>query len=249
MFEFNFYSAMTKKFDSEKQRLKIIDRIKKILNIANGSQYEAEAATALKMAQSYMKQYGLSLSDVEIDEQNAENQTIVMETVDREAGMYDWEPILGTAVAIVFEVQGAVFLKERYSYRLGEYVSYKQYGFIGYVHDVELAKLFFLQLHISVRKQASSRYRNDLLQKKSYIRGFSDNLVKRAHKEKEEARSSSEKYALVLYKKADGIENFAVANGFTGKYQERKRKIDWEAYDQGVEDSKTVALYDKIKLD
>jgi len=78
---------MAKQFKNDKERKKIIDRIQKMLAHAEGTQYEAEAETAMKMAQSYMKQYGLSMTDVELGDMLEE--PIEQGTMDWKSGVSD----------------------------------------------------------------------------------------------------------------------------------------------------------------
>lgn len=193
-----------KKFKNEEERKKILDRIKKILALANGTSFEGEANTAMKMAQSYMTQYGLSMTDVEIGE--ALDEAIVTEAVDRK-NPHQWERILGLAVAVVTDTKSYTKMLAQGSILM----------FMGYKSDVDFAKVLYSVLFVAVKSDSYKKFgrekqdRNDRL---SFRFGCAIRLEERATEEKEVAvkTEGNKQFALVVVEKKNRIDMWAEEN-------------------------------------
>ena len=92
------------KFESEEQKLKVVDRIKKLLAIGDRSKNpnEAEVQTAMRMAREYMEKYGPEMSDVEIE--NSGDGEIESLDSEREGVIRHWEQRLAMAVCKICDV-------------------------------------------------------------------------------------------------------------------------------------------------
>ena len=238
---------MVKKFKDEKHRDKIVDRICKVLAVAEGTQFQAEAETAMKMAQNYMKTYGLSLSEIELKEELKEE--IIKRDVERNVVNQElWERKLCTAIGIVFDCRILLVPTS------DEWRGYKA-AFIGYEKDVELASVVFNCLYVSAKATANKLFPKDLNSIRSFLAGFGDGMLCRVHKEKAEAEKiKAEKgkcsYALVVVSKEKKIEEW-VNNEYKTKSTNPKstqKNTNMFAYSMGELEADKTDLMDKEKL-
>lgn len=193
-----------KKFKNEAERSKILDRIKKILALAKGTNFEGEADTAMKMAQSYMTQYGLSMTDVEIGE--SLDEEIVSEPVDRK-NPNNWEWLLGLAVATVTDTKA--------------YISHLRVGrilkFMGYKSDVDFAKVLYSVLYVATKTASYAKFgreKEDRNIRFSFRVGCAVRLDERATEEKQTIvkEESNNRFALVVVEKKNRIQMWAEKN-------------------------------------
>lgn len=235
-------AKQTKQFENEKHRTKILDRIQKLLSTADGTQYEAEAATALKMAQGYMKSYGLSMTDIEL-EKDLQGQKIVEEILDEHASRQNpekWEALLAIAVGIIFDCKSV----RRIFYSTSKLI------FIEYEKDVAMAKVVFTILYISCRAASvklnpggAGRVRL------SFMYGCAERIYERAKKEKQEARKEpSGRYDLVVVSKNQLIKDWAKKNMDLRESRQRKVTIDAEAYSRGRDHGNNMDLMNREKV-
>lgn len=234
---------MPKEFNDKKHRDKILDRIQKLLNVADGTQYEEEAKTALRMAQSYMKQYGLSRSDVEIAK-DLEGE-IVHEILDEHACRKNpekWEALLCMAVGVVFDCQAI----RTHSWK-GSKMSY-----VGFKRDVEFAKVVFNALYVSCRSAAVKSYpRGAGKIRLSFMYGAAETVYYRAYVEKETAKEESTgKYGLVVAGKENQIQKWTDENMNLSKSRSaRTISLDPEAYEAGSKYGEGLDLMNREKVD
>lgn len=227
-----------KKFENQKHRDKVLDRIKKLVNHSKGTQYEAEADTAMKMAQSYMRQYGLSMSEVESLEEKEDKEIIKM-FVDREARAEKWEGIICLAIEIVCEVRTFIDFYKGKKERM---------VFVGYKKDVELAKVLHLSLFLSARRQARKNFPHCRPSRKSYLLGFSTRLRERAYEEKQKDFSENKSYAVIVVSKVQEISSWLDENEDLRKRKSSNRSIDPAAYLMGQEDAENIDLHNRQKV-
>jgi len=224
-----------KQFTDSKHREKVMDRIQKLINVANGTQYEAEAATAMRMAQSYMKQFGLAMTDIQLSEKLEE--LIIREDISHNNRMKTdkWEVYLASAVGTVFDCEVILRCQGRASF----------IQFVGYKEDIILAKLTYKALFLGA-KQASHQYPRGI-QKKSFLTGLANRLAQRATEEKEKDKQSSGRYDLVVVEKGKKIDQFMDGIGLK-RSKRRPTKLDHEAYNKGREHANTMNLNNREKL-
>lgn len=236
---------MRKEFKDKKHRDKILDRIRKVLAVAEGSQYQAEAETAMKMAQSYMKQYGLSMSEVEL--KASLEREIVREPLDRIVKNQEkWEFYVCRAISIIFDCE--VIKAQTYS---GGWVA----NFVGYKEDVEMCKLIFNCILISTKSAANKSYKGDMWAIRSFLTGVGEGLLTRAITEKLKAQEDkktgkSNSYALVVVSKKNQVRDWLKDNMelVTPKARKEKpRNLHGQAYMDGVSHSEDIDLCDKEK--
>lgn len=222
---------MPKKFQSEKERAKILDRIRKLQAVANNSSYPEEADTALRMAANYMKQYDLSLSDVELSE--VLQSDICTEFVDRKVRSQEtWERHLCMAVARLFDCK--TYLSSRY---IDDGTKEQTVMcFAGYKEDVSMCLCMFNQLLISSRAHVFKLYPLSMPKLRSFLAGFGVRMVQRVDEYIEENRKQeyTGRYDLVVRSKQDRIAESLEKKGLKfGKCAKRRRTIDADSFAEG----------------
>lgn len=79
---------------------KIIDKVEKMLRLANNAGTEEEATTAMNMAQEYLAAYNLSLADVDITRgQGARPEAARVKEKTQKVALYKWQRHLWKAIA------------------------------------------------------------------------------------------------------------------------------------------------------
>lgn len=231
-----------KKFKSEAERTKILDRIKKILALANGTSFEGEANTAMKMAQSYMTQYGLSMTDIEIGE--ALDEEIISEPVDRK-NPNNWEWLLGLAVATVTDTKA--------------YISHLSQGkvlkFIGYKSDVDFAKVLYSVLYVAIKTASYSKFgreKEDRNMRLSFRVGCAVRLDERATEEKQVVVKAQEnnRFALVVVEKKNRIDLWTKDNLNLRSTKPRPRTaLNAVGFHMGKAHANTMDMMNKQKVE
>lgn len=226
-----------KQFKNQEERKKILDRIKKILAVANGSSFEAEADTAMKMAQSYMRQYGLSMTDVELNEELASE--IVHDILnDSKLKTETWSRMLAGAVAHIFDCQ-FVLVRQRPKDRL---------SFIGYKQDIEMAKLVLDSLYLSIRLASRSIYPNDRSLRTDFRMGAGTRILERAIEEKKKDRKESDRYALIVVEKSNRVKTWTEENLNVSRSPIKNRRMNVNAYDRGRSHANNLDLSNRAKV-
>ena len=229
----------TKKFKNDEEKRKILERIKKILALAKGTTFEGEADTAMKMAQSYMIQYGLSMTDVEIGEE-LEGQ-IVTSPLDRQ-NPEEWERILGLAVATVTDTQSYTKMLHKGSVLM----------FMGYKDDVDFAKVLFSVLRVGVNSSARKTFPDDRKMRDSFRLGCVVRLEERAKEEKQTVvqEPGNNRFALVVVEKKSRIAKWADENlNLKNKNANRGRSINPIGFAMGKAHANKMDLMNKAKVE
>lgn len=222
-----------KTFKDEKHKEKIIDRIRKILALANGTSFEGEANTAMTMAQNYMKTYGLSMTDVELGE--SLDEPIVHELVDRQKPMKTWEGILAVAVGTVTDCRPVR-------------VSNSVLSFIGYKQDVDMAKMLFSMLREATRRAGRKLYPNDTAMRRSFYLGVADRLAERAKAEKQTNTTDNTRYALVVQEKSTRVNSWIDQNKRLTQSRMRQQRVHGSAYEEGRRHANSMDLGNRTKV-
>jgi len=221
-------------FKDEKHRDKIIDRIQKILALAEDTTFENEANTAFKMAKNLMVSYGLDMSEVEMKE--AIQNNIIEGATEGIGKMFNWQKILAMTISTLCDTK-LIFSRQNKKTKL---------KFIGFKDDVNLSIQLYNALILKM-KLLSSKYYHDKRNKNSYLLGMSDCLLKRAKVETKEAKEIKTYNSLVVVKDQE-IKNFV-----NNKYNNLKKGkihnvINKEAYNKGQCDGKNIDLGSQAKI-
>lgn len=231
----------TKKFKNSEERKKILDRINKIMALAKGSSFEGEADTAMKMAQSYMRQYGLSMSDIEFQEElKTEIKHNILEE-ESPRNIQVWTRMLAGSIAIVFDCQ---------------FVTCKNYkgkgidklSFIGYTEDIEMTKVVFHCLYTSIRQYSRIHYKRPL-DKNSFRLGVCSRLLERVREEKQKDKQESKRYELIIVEKSTHVKKWFEENLNVTKSKERNNKINPFAHAHGRKHADSLDLGNRAKVE
>ena len=228
---------MTKQIDP-----KILDRIRKLLNTANGTSFEGEATTAMRMAQEYMTRHGVSMDDVALAEELKEE--IVKEEITeadnfRSRNPEHWAYTMAMAVAEVFDCK---------AYREC-YYDYSRVTFAGYKSDVRMAKLVFVCLYIVIRAAAVKHIPQAGRPRLSFMLGVAVRLVERAKEEKQVAQQEpTGRFALVVRSKEANVADWLASRTKLRTAKERRSSIDPNAYDAGRKEGDRMDLMNREKV-
>ena len=228
------------------ERTKIIERIKNILARANGTPYEGEAQTALKIAQDHMTKYGLSITDIELSKE-LENE-IVSVIVDDHAShkcVERWELKLAYAVGEVFDVQAFRSVRSLYSGRT------TKIKFVGYKQDVEMATIVFKTLYVSCRASACRLFPGgEGRVRLSFMYGVAERLHERAKLEKTVSieKEPTGRYGLVVSEKASRISCWVKKSMNVTEKRVSRVSFDFEAYRIGKAHANSIDLFNKKKV-
>lgn len=226
-----------KKFRDQKHKEKIIDRIRKLLAVSTGTSFEAEAATALRMAKGWMTSYGLSIEEIESQpaEENVDRKTTL-----RTGRLAPWEKILALAIEVLCDTKLIL-------YQLGDRRT--TFIFIGLKDDTEMSVKLYDTFNTGMKLMAAKEY-PDSFRRRSFLLGMADCLVKRARIETAEAKAVTPTYGALVVVKENQIQEYM--NEYF-KSNTRKSAIrtsySAEAYERGFEEGKKVDLGTRKKLD
>lgn len=140
--------------ESEK-RTKLIDKLRKLLALADPTRgaTEAEAASAMAKVQSLLAEHNLSLSDLETGPSGPR----IKEDKELRTDSRPWRRALAISVArLYFCDHFYSFHKEFTAKRSCGYIRYDVHHFIGEEHNVLVAKIMFLYLIGAISALATS---------------------------------------------------------------------------------------------
>jgi hypothetical protein len=226
-------------------RARLAEKIKKLLALGT-SPNENEAAAAVAKAQSLMFAYNISLEDL-IEHKASE----VGERVTEINMLVTWQTRLATTVASsslcgIFVIDRARIIGGRYTVKRDRVVV-----FVGRDHDAELAELILSWL-MGELNRLSNRYAENLVYdtpaarkvaRRSWLEGTAATVAARLMEDFSARQSAAGGSALVVHRSAD-IQAYLAKKGLVHnrKATSSVRKQDWEAYAQGREAGKSVAL-------
>jgi hypothetical protein len=124
---------------------KIVDKVRKLLATAKGTTSEEEAQTSMLLAQKLLAKHGISMSDVDIEEQDSKN--VVEENVTDPSGRTPW-----------WKKQLAVVIADNFKCKTFIACGYKttKIMFLGLEVDVAVAKDVFQYAETVIDKLAKS---------------------------------------------------------------------------------------------
>jgi hypothetical protein len=216
---------------------KIIDKIRKLLALANSSN-EHEAALAASHAQRLLSEHNLAMADIETENkpQSADKvETNVSKTLPK------WVRHLSAGVSVAFDCQAI------------HYPSLGKMTFIGIGVDVQIAAYTFSYLEQTVRKLCNSYMKNHVndivpnrhreLMRQSYYLGAVSTITGRLNEQK--IQTPITPGALVPVK--EGLIKKAMAEiGPTRSVRSRKSYINSHAYNKGQQDGQQVGIHKGI---
>lgn len=227
----------------DKEKLKIVDKIQKLLALGdeNKNPNEGEVQTALEFAKRLMIEHDISMSDVEIKE------ALIIEVDTKIKPWYGvWERTLLHVIDLTCDTTH--FITRRYK-RMSA-------TFIGYEIDVAVACQLFNDLRVilkAIAKDAKKDSKNEInsfdeFHRESYLRGASYRLRERAKKIKEEKNydlndEKQNKYnALVVVKDKEVSKYFENAYPHMKTSRMKVNRVHLGSYGKGYEDGNKINL-------
>ncbi|MDO4774636.1 MAG: DUF2786 domain-containing protein [Aerococcaceae bacterium] len=182
-----------------KQTDKIIDKIRNLLELAEGGNNDEESQTALLMAQKLMLKHKISQQEVS----EAHPNEIVLKSLSFYKRIYWWEKLLVRVVADNFRVM--FYLQ---SNKLPHQTSVqRKIVLMGYAEDIELAYEVFHSAAKAMKYYASHHLATETLSastaeqnglRRSYYQGFIDGLDHKFQLQREQMQQEDAQYALVI---------------------------------------------------
>jgi len=220
------------------QRENIVAKVTKILAHASGTDYKHEAETALLLAQKLLAEYGLSMADIEA-QQDKEKPEVVHIVVDMTKVHVDWREQLASVIAENFRCE-CYYSKTHSGVKI---------MFIGLKNDANIAKAAYIRafdaINVCVKRYLAQRKkslgvglstREGMQIRASYVQGF---ILGLAEKFKEQIARNC--YALVLATPKEVKRELESLNCKAAPRSEARYDGDIFAQWQGVRDGKAHA--------
>lgn len=230
---------------SEKES--IIIKIRKLMERASKTNFEAEAQSSMLMAQKLMIKNGLSMAEVELTEKETKKE-VLDESISITKTRQAWKESLAMIIAKNFrcEIYIRKSRKEMYTTKKGEYRYSRVVQLVGLKEDVEIAQEVFKYAVISVenlwknyleeRKRAVGRdipVTESFTMWKSYVGGFLRGLS-----DKFDEQVKTEGWGLVLVKDALVIKKMEDLHLKKGTASRANLSGDADASYRGYKDGK-----------
>ncbi len=205
---------------------KIIDKIKKLLKVADTSlnSFEEESAVAMAKIQEILIKHNLSMLDIETVGDDCIKKELEVQEVD--AVTYR-APLIPQWLSMIMESVSKLTETVPITYKTKIKTGYYEYtiSFIGDITDAYVARETFLYLKSKTTKM-STKYKNDIEGSNSdwmaYANGCSSNIFRRVldlgkskkkevfdiKEEQDLAEDTEEKYELLIRKKSDAIDEY-----------------------------------------
>ena len=223
---------------------KVIARAKKMLNLANSSNYEAEAESAMKMVRTILAKYNLSMAEIEA---NNEGQPSNPEEFEFNKYKIRWQRSI---VAGVCKLYGCYnFWRDTGDSRGNHHV------IIGKIHNIQVVQSMSQYLVQTCRRLereafelAQSEDRNTYKFKTSFLNGASDGIRSNVEKIiREQEKSKAEPgTALVLIKEYDRNKEFTNSKYKLRSSRRRSTFQSGSAYNKGYESGSSISLNSQV---
>ena len=226
--------------DEQQTRERIVSKVKKLIDRANGTNFEAEAATSLNLARELLAKYNLSMTDVESNQYDAQKPETKMTAVS--AGYYQGS----LAVVIGQYCNCSSFYSSNFGTRAKRVLA-----FVGMPAEVEICTYTFetvaKQIDKMLRKkrkelratrESEGKDRQNRKLSAFYTRGYADGIIQFLRESLRE-RIADEKCRVLVLVKNPKVSAWCEDNLRPGK--KRKQQIASEAgFNAGYVDGSKV---------
>jgi hypothetical protein len=226
---------------SEEDKIKILDRIKKLLALGT-SPNKAEAESAVAKAHELLKNHNLELSDVEV-----EDSEVIDETYMESGKTQGWR--IGLMIAVARLNFCSHYMQKKVLRRSSEYDRAKtitQHHFIGKPHNVAVVRAMVDYLFQAIDRLGRNQHGIGRSEVESYKAGIADELMIRIKAMELRDKVAEDSRALVVQEAAD-VEKYAreKLNLKQSPIHSAAQK-NWEAYAHGRLDGKNISLNDQL---
>lgn len=231
-----------------KDTTKILERIKKLLNLAGNNPNESEAASAMEKVQALLAEHNLSMSDVKTHDK-AEDGFVIDSTLETDSR--PWRRQLATMVGeLYFCTYFFAYRKQMTKARKCGYIRYDVHNFVGARHNVAVVHLMFQYLNDAVDRLArDGATRLSVKERTPYVNSFrhacANRLCHRIQKRIDDASKG-------MVKKADGSNLPALASLYDSTALQLQSFLDEKMGDQlhvPGDRSKSTSFFGKIEGD
>ena len=238
--------AKTDKIDE-----RILNRIRKLVNLAEGTTFDGELEAAMLQARQLLDKYNLEWEDVLNSKSPEANQTleVVEEGVNKRVGKVErYDSRLAVIIAEFCDCR--VYLKHTndISSRTGKWRTIEHIIIFGLRRDVAIAKVLFKELFMTMRLMSRLHYGPKYgSEHRNYSEGFVAGLASKANRSKETSQAEAGTCAIVLQKGAI-VNAHAAKLGLEKTKARRSRSHDWNAFGRGASDGRKQNLNRSDKI-
>src|SRR5690606_35729550 len=186
---------------------KILDKIRKLLALAQSSNSQSEVENALAQAEKLRKKYQIDINELEVSPEDIDYEYLLVDTKTFEPT--HWIIILCQTIANGYNCQlirntkanGKVYMR-----------------IIGFAEDVQMCENVIFSTKVIIREMADIQWKINGKTKhfrKNYILGFLEGLNQRLTEERKDKfviEKDAQKYDLIVYKKDALINEFIEEN-------------------------------------
>ena len=209
---------------SDEKREAMIEKVKKLLSLAENNPSQEEAISAALMAHKLMAKYNIHEDDVTLEEIKEDIESVFTDQK-RNSSLHSWRKQLGLVVGKAF--------------RCKTYLSGKDIVFRGYKGDAKLAHDTYLMLY-AVGDRLGSREYTKQIQATGSGKGVYNSFVAGFIKGVEEALNQQCTALLVITPKEVEEEWKVFAASFDKKSTTRLKVVDVAAYRTGYSEGKSA---------
>ncbi len=219
------------------ERESVIRKVQKMLALGKDkAAFAEESNTALTLAAKWLDEHGLSMKDVEFDENDRlKSDQLSAHVPEKSYMLWPWEKDL--AGSVVQRLIPVVLIWVC----VGN--GYRKFKWCGTKSDVEMAHLLWETLRSELKSLASNE--ETPLAKRSFLTGCVLSMSKRAYEideNRKQPKTKTQSTALVVIKR-DQIQKWVEKeNPFLSPAQDRGSNLDRNAFYRGQEAGKSVRL-------
>lgn len=223
---------------------KIINKVKKLFDLAENNNSEAEAQAALTMARRLLQEHGLSMMDIEVEPEKGGLAGEVSTSLDGRKRLSVWMIVLGDVIADYFDV-GFLYRNIVFSHKV---------GFYGNKANAQAALVAMPSL-VSQIEALAKKYKNPtqeyyygknrrltMKMRESYrlglIEGFAQHLILMKKKDQEYAQTT----ALAVFNEDLKKEWLDATHLVIGVAKRPQKTVNEQAFSHGQRDSTQLSL-------
>ena len=218
------------------ERQKILEKIRKLKEQADSTEFEAEADTAWRLIGQIVAKYQIEEVEMEdLPEDKGEMGSTEVSALSNVFGSYNrWESSLAAATAMVFDCET---IRKRYN-RPWTTV------FMGRKRDIDLCIHFFDYLRREVRRSARKKWKGDSRNQGVYATTMTHRLIERLREAYEAKQNISTDCTAMIHMRRKEAEQFSKEQFPSQKVARQTRGIsgDRAAIVQGYQDGNSIPL-------
>lgn len=225
---------------------KIINKVKKLFDLSQNNNSEQEAQAALTMARKLLQEHGLSMMDIELEEEKGSLAGEVSSSLEGRKRLSIWMIALGDVIANYFDV-GFLYSNTRFCHKIWFFgnranAQAAMVAMPSLVYQIEaLAYAYQPSKVYEYRPQRTTRGSTRKF-RESYIFGLIKGFAVHLHMLKQKDQEYAQTTALAVFNEDLRQEWLDSTDLAIETIKRPKKKVADEAYEQGQRDSTKLSL-------